>query len=173
MITRKRVKLEIWTNLLQYRPPQKFIFTDKILMHQTIKHSTLTKAKHCYMLTLNPLSHLDAHALHIELCCSVGNKTHLHIQAHIIASPPAFLPLLPPQWYCYFQLQWTYQSIALPINRKSRNQLPELKKPEDFRTVSNLKDLWAAFVSDINGFSLNAIWFRQLNFAVIIQIKLK
>lgn len=77
MDIRKKAKLEIQTNLLQHRTPQQYIFTDKILMHQTIKYSILVKAKHFSMPTLDQRSHLDTCASHIELCCNVGNKTRL------------------------------------------------------------------------------------------------
>lgn len=72
-------------------------------MDQTIKYSTLTKAKHFYMPTLNQHSHLDTHASHIELCCNMGNTTRLPSigasscqPTHIFASSTAPTVPLPP-----------------------------------------------------------------------------
>lgn len=141
MDTGKKAKLEIQTNLLHYRAPQHYVFTDKILMHQKIKYNTLTKAKQFYMPTLNEHSHLDTHASHREPGCNVGTKPHLPFvgtyscqPTHISASSPS-----TPQGYRCLQLQRAYRNTALPINRKSRNQLPNLKYTKDSRTVSNLK----------------------------------
>lgn len=116
MDTGKKAKLEIQTNLLHYRAPQHYVFTDKILMHQTIKHNTLTKAKQFSMPTLNEHSHLDTHASHMEPCCNVGNKTHLPFVAtyncqptHIPASSPSTRVPLPSAAAGLPQHCFTYQ----------------------------------------------------------------
>lgn len=113
----KKAELEIHTNSLQYGAPNQCIFTEKTLMHQTIKYSALTKAKHFAMPPLNQCSHLGTHASHIELCCNVGNKTRLPSigthscqPTHSFPSPvsttgplPSAAPVLPQHCFTYQQ----------------------------------------------------------------------
>lgn len=104
------------SNLLQYGSSQQLLFAEKSPHTKQLKPAFLLKQKHFYMLMLNQYSHLDSHASHHELCCKVGNKTHLSSMGTQLSDHPCF---------CFFNLHkstmQTYRNIALPINRKPRN----------------------------------------------------
>lgn len=132
MDTGEKAKLEIQSYYSMDFLNSYFLQTNP---HAPKKDSTFTKAKHFYMLMLNQYSRLDSHASHHELCCKVGNKTHL-----------------PPTGTHNFQTTHIFASststtvpsrlIATLLYLSTENpemKSPKLKSVKDSRAVSNLK----------------------------------